>query len=195
MTTPNADEQDQAAMERLAKGDDTALETLMNRHAERLFHYLIRVLQNEARAADLAEEAFVRVYQNRLKFRPKHRFTTWLYTIATNLARDLQRYQARHPQLSLDGNQDGTGADFYDRLAEPRPDPGEALESVERSDAVRRAVATLSEELRVPLILATYEEKSHAEIAEILRCSPKAVEMRLYRARSELRVLLGKVLA
>jgi RNA polymerase sigma-70 factor (ECF subfamily) len=60
---------------------------------------------------------------------------------------------------------------------------------------VRRAVAALPEELRVPLILATYEEKSHAEIAEILHCSAKAVEMRLYRARSELRVLLGKVIA
>jgi RNA polymerase sigma-70 factor (ECF subfamily) len=129
MTTPNADEQDQAAMERLANGDDTALEPLMNRHAERLFHYLLRVLQNEARAADAAEEAFVRVYQNRLKFRPNHRFTTWLYTIATNLARDLQRYQARHPQLSLDGHPDGSDADFRETLAETRPGPGEALET------------------------------------------------------------------
>jgi len=182
-------------MERLANGDDAGLEELMSRHSERLFHYLVRVLQNESRAADLAEEAFVKVYQNRFKFRPAHRFATWLYAIATNLARDLHRYQARHPQLSLDGKSDGASADFRETLAQAGPNPGETLESLERAEAIRQAVAGLVEELRVPLILAVYEEKSHAEIAEILQCSAKAVEMRLYRARNELRALLEKVLA
>jgi RNA polymerase sigma-70 factor (ECF subfamily) len=116
-----------------------------------------------------------------------------LFTIATNLARDLHRYQARHPQLSLNRKSDGT--DLRETLAQADPNPSETLESLERAEAVRRAVAGLAEDLRVPLILAVYEEKSHAEIAEILQCSAKAVEMRLYRARNELRALLEKVLA
>ena len=83
------DEQDRSAMARLAAGEDEALNELMARHAERLFRYLLRLLQNETEAADLAQESFVRVYQNRARFVARHKFTTWLYAIATNLARDL----------------------------------------------------------------------------------------------------------
>ena len=182
-------------MKRLVNGEDAALEELMSRHAEKLFRYLIRVLQNETRASDLTEETFVKVYQNRMKFRASHRFAAWLYTIATNLARDAQRYQARHPHVPLESKTDGAISDFRERLAGTGPNPAESLESVERGEAVRRAVAVLPDELRVPLVLSVYEEKSHLEIAEILQCSAKAVEMRLYRARNELRAALERVLA
>src|SRR5947209_13770778 len=100
--TPASDDRDRDDMARLAAGQDGALDDLMERHAERLYHYLLRVLQNETEAADIAEEAFVRIYEHRANFKPRSKFSTWLYTIATNLARDAKRYRARHPQLSLD---------------------------------------------------------------------------------------------
>jgi RNA polymerase sigma-70 factor (ECF subfamily) len=181
------DEQDRADMAQLVSGHDKALNDLMGRHARPLYHYLIRVLQNEAEAADLAEESFVRIYQHRARYRPTNRFSTWLYTIATNLARDLQRRRLRHPQVSLETPIADSGAGLGETLAEPRPDPSERLEASERSEAVRHAVAALPEELRLPLLLSEYEDKSHAEIGTILGCSPKAVEMRLYRARQQLR--------
>ena len=65
---------------------------------------------------------------------------------------------------------------------------------IDLKTAVRRAVAMLPEELRTPLILAEYEERSQAEIGGILGCTAKAVELRIYRARQELRVTLGKLL-
>ncbi len=188
------DEQDREDMARLVAGHDAALNDLMGRHGERLFHYLIRLLQNEAEAADLAEESFVRVYQNRQRYRPGLKFSTWLYTIATNLARDLQRYQGRHPHASLEALRADSVQDFRETLPEKGPKPDEALETSERAEVVRRAVAELPEELRLPLVLAEYEEKSHAEIGAILDCSAKAVEMRLYRARQQLRGRLEKVL-
>jgi RNA polymerase sigma-70 factor (ECF subfamily) len=191
---PTLDDADRRAMARLAAGEDAGLDELMTRHAERLFHYLIRVLQNETEAADLAEEAFVRVYQNRARFRPANRFATWLYAIATNLARDLQRHRTRHPQVSLEAENPETGHSFREMLPETRPNPGEVLDSAERAETVRRAVAALPEELRLPLVLAEYEEKSQAEIAAILACSVKAVEMRIYRARLQLRQSLEKLL-
>jgi RNA polymerase sigma-70 factor (ECF subfamily) len=184
------DEQDRADMARLAAGQDKALNDLMGRHAEALFRYLLRVLQNESEAEDLAEESFVRIYLNRARYRPGNRFSTWLYTIATNLARDLQRRKVRHPQVSLEAQNPETGHDFREALPEKRPNPSERLESNERAEAVRQAVAALPEDLRLPLVLSEYEDKSHAEIGEILNCSPKAVEMRLYRARQQLRVTL-----
>jgi len=65
----------------------------------------------------------------------------------------------------------------------------------ETANAVRQAIATLPEELRTPLALSEYDELSHAEIAQILNCSPKAVETRLYRARKQLRSVLSRLLS
>jgi RNA polymerase sigma-70 factor (ECF subfamily) len=195
MTLALSDEQDGSDMARLAAGQDAALDELMARHAERLFHYLLRLLQNETEAADVAEEAFVRVYLHRARFKRGKKFSTWLYTIATHLARDLQRQRARHPHVSLDSQPEGTMHNFKENLPETTPGPGEHLEAHERAEAVRSAVAALPEELRIPLILSVYEDQSHAEIAEVLECSAKAIEMRLYRARQQLRERLEKSLA
>ena len=79
----DTDVQDRADMTRLAAGHGPALNDLMARHAEKLFHYLVRSLQSEDDAADLAQETFVRVYQNRAKFDANKKFSTWLYTIAS----------------------------------------------------------------------------------------------------------------
>lgn len=193
--TPSVgDEQDRLDMARLAAGQSTALNDLMSRHAERLFHYLARALQNEDDAADLAQETFVRVYQNRRKFDARKKFSIWLYAIASNLVRDRYRWRRRHPQVSLDAENEATGNDFSESLPEQGASPSETTQAHERAAAVRRAVAALPEQLRVPLILSTYEDKSHAEIGEILRCSAKAVEVRIYRARQQLRVSLGHLM-
>jgi len=194
MNAPNADGQDAEDMARLVAGGDAALNDLMERHAEKVFHYLFRSLQDESDAADLAQETFVRVYQNRAKFDARQKFSTWLYAIASNLVRDRFRWRSRHRQVSLDAENEATGNDFRDALAGHGPSPSESLQAEERAEAVRRAVAALPEELRLPLILTEYEGHSQAEIGEILGCTPKAVETRLYRARQRLRVTLGKLL-
>jgi len=188
------DELDRADMAQVASGHDAALNDLMGRHAGKLFNYLIRCLQNEEDAADSAQESFVRVYQNRAKFDPSQRFSTWLYAIATNLVKDRYRYRSRHPQVSLDAQNDTKGGDFRECLPEQRPLPSEILLAEERAEIVRRAVSALPEELRLPLVLSEYEELSHAEIGVVLGCSPKAVETRIYRARKQLRDKLGWLL-
>ena len=188
------DERDRADMQRLASGHEAALNDLMERHGPKLFNYLIRCLQNEEDAADVAQEAFVRLYQNRAKFDANQRFSTWLYAIATNLVKDRYRYRTRHPQISLDAENESTGSDFRESLPEHGPTPSDTLAAEERAEMVRRAVAALPEELRVPLLLSEYEELSHAEIGVVLGCSPKAVETRIYRARKQLRNKLGWLL-
>ena len=188
------DELDRADMAQLASGHDAALNDLMERHAGKLFNYLIRCLQNEEDAADTAQEAFVRVYQHRAKFDPSQKFSTWLYAIATNLVKDRYRYRSRHPQVSFDADNETKGGDFRESLPEHRPLPNEILLAEERAEIVRRAVSALPEELRLPLVLSEYEEHSHAEIGVVLGCSPKAVETRIYRARKQLRDKLGWLL-
>jgi len=190
----DADEQDRADMARLAAGQEAALNDLMERHAERLFRYLVRSLQNEDDAADLAQETFIRVYKHSLKFDARSRFSTWLYSIASNLVRDRFRWRKRHPQVSLDADNDTTGKGLHEWIPGQEGSPSDTLQMEERAITVRRAVAALPEQLRLPLILAEYEERSHAEIGEILRCSAKAVETRIYRARQQLRDTLGALL-
>ena len=191
---PTADERelDQADMQRLVSGHDAALNDLMNRHGQKLFHYLVRLLQNEDDAADAAQEAFVRVYQNRARFNSAQKFSSWLYAIATNLARDRYRHRARHPEVSLEARNETTGGDFRETLPAPNASPSETLQAVERVELIRQAVSALPEELRAAFILSEYEDRSHAEVGAILGCSPKAVETRLYRARKFLRSQLER---
>lgn len=191
MNTPDPEELDVQDMARLAAGHDAALNDLMERHAPKLHHYLLRCLQDEGEAADLAQETFVRVYQHRARFDSGQKFSTWLYTIASNLVRDRYRWRARHPQVSLNAEDKETGTELGARLVHPNATPHESLETNERVAAIQNAVAALPEELRVPLLLAEYEDKPHVEIARILSCSVKAVETRIYRARKQLRTALS----
>lgn len=192
MSEPSADELDRQDMTRLAGGQDSALNDLMERHATRLFNYLLRLLQDETRAHDVAQETFVKVYLNRTKFRGASKFSTWLYAIATNLVRDHLRWKNRHPEISLE-----TQANEHQRLADVLPDhastPSQTLVQQERAEQVRRAVELLPEDLRTALVLSEYEELSQEEIAEIVGCSRKAVEMRIYHARTLLRKSLSNL--
>jgi RNA polymerase sigma-70 factor, ECF subfamily len=191
------EEDDRRDMERLAGGEENALDRLMERHGLRLFHFLIRQLHDEEEAADLAQETFVRVFQHCARYQPEYRFSTWLFTIAANLARDRQRWKSRHPQVSLEGPPDDADSvsRWRDRWPAPDAHPADQALSHERARAVQEAVAALPEDLRLPLILAEYEERSQREIAAILGCSPKAVEMRIYRARQHLRQRLQSFLS
>lgn len=189
------DQEDQADMASLVAGEDLALNRLMGRHAEPLFHYLIRLLKNETEAGDLAQDAFVRVYQHRASFKQRSKFSTWLYAIATNLARDRFRWRERHPNVSLDaGDSDNEPSPARD-LPDQKPAPDASLLAGERAAAVSEAVGALPEDLRTALVLYEYEGRSYAEIAEITDGTPKAVEMRLYHARQKLRESLGPWLA
>jgi RNA polymerase sigma-70 factor, ECF subfamily len=193
MNAPDCAQQDAGDMARLNAGHDAALNAIMDRHSERLFHYLLRQLDNEADAADLAQETFVRVYLHRASFQPAQKFSTWLYTIATNLVRDRFRWRKRHPQVSLDAEGEETSA-IKNSLPDSAVSPGERTEANERAVAVRSAVESLPEDLRAAVILSEYEELPHAQIAAVLHCTAKAVESRLYRARAHLRQRLASLL-
>ena len=170
----------------LQNGEDDALNRLMLRWQAPLRAFLYRHTQNEFDAFDLAQETFVRVYQHRARFRPEARFSTWLFQIALNLARDRARRITRRPTASLE------------EAPEPIDDhelPHVASERDERAAAVKKAIAALPAEMREAIILFEYEDKSHAEIGEIVGASPKAVETRLYRARQQLKKSLARWLA
>lgn len=191
---PSEDSLDLEDMRKLRAGHDAALNDLMGRHSARLFGYLMRSLRNEDDAADAAQETFVRVYQNRMRFDERQRFSTWLYAIASNLVKDRFRWRTRHPQVSMDAEAGEGEKSIRDNLTDEKPVPSEAAQNSERAEKIRRVVGSLPEELRTPLILSEYEGKAQAEIAYILGCSVKTVETRIYRARQKLRKDLSDLL-
>lgn len=188
----DAEVRDRADMERLAAGHDAALNDLMERHSTSVFHFLCRMLGNEEDAGDLAQETFVRVYRSRESFRTNEKFTTWLYTIAANLARNHFRWRSRHPNVSLEAASENTEQTLGSTLPANDPAPSDQALAAERVAAVRNAVHQLPEDLREAIVLCEWEEHSVAEAAALLESTPKAVESRLYRARQILRKRLEK---
>jgi RNA polymerase sigma-70 factor (ECF subfamily) len=184
---PEADVRDRADMERLQAGQGAALNDLMARHAAPVLHFLCRLTGNETDANDLAQETFVRVFKARAGFRLEQKFSTWLFAIAANLARNHFRWRGRHPQISLETEGAEPGRTLGGTLPADGPAPNEELLAAERARAVRQAVAELPAELREAMVLCEWEECSVAGAAAILKATPKAVEARLYRARQRLR--------
>ncbi len=182
-----ADARDRADMEQLQAGRESALNDLMARHATPVFQFLCRLTGNEADANDLAQETFVRVFKARGGFRLEQKFSTWLFAIAANLARNHFRWRRRHPGISLEAESGDTEQTLAGVLPASTPAPNEAALARERAGAVRRAVEQLPEDLRAALVLCEWEECSVAEAAAIIKTTPKAVESRLYRARQVLR--------
>lgn len=192
MSVTSTEACDRADMERLAAGHDAALNDLMARHSTPVFHFLCRMLASEDDAQDLAQETFVRVYRARGTFHSNQKFTTWLYTIAANLARNQFRWRSRHPNVSIEAESGNGEQSLGDSLPAVETAPNEQALSAERAAAVRQAVQELPDDLREAIVLCEWEERSVAEAAAILSTTPKAVESRLYRARRLLRERLEK---
>ena len=177
---------DSADMVALQKGDGQALDRLMERWQVRLRSYLLRHLTTQADALDLAQETFVRVFRQRDRFDPTRRFSTWMFQIALNLLRDHGRRAQRRPTSPLSETPE---------RSDEHADPSQSALREETAIAVRDAIASLPENLREVIVLSEYEHLSHAEIAEIIGATPKAVETRLYRARELLRQQLKRWLS
>jgi len=172
-------------MARVREGDEAALGRLMERWERPVKAVIGRLVGNAAEAEELAQEAFVRLWQQRGRFRPGAEFRPWMLALAVNLARNRLRWWRRRPVISLDA---WSG---HLAVAGGGGTP-EELEAAERAEAVRAAVAALPADQREALVLFEYEELAQAEIAAIVGASPKAVERRLDRARAELRQRLAR---
>jgi RNA polymerase sigma-70 factor (ECF subfamily) len=187
MDTTKSDALDRADMARLTAGHDAALNGLMERHAPPVFRFLCRMLNNEDDANDLAQETFVRVFKARASFDANKKFSTWLFTIAANLARNKIRWRTRHPNISLDAELSTGDQSLASLLPAGGHTPKEHVLAGERAAAVRAAVNSLPEDMREAIVLCEWDDNSLAEAAIILEATPKAVESRLYRARQILR--------
>jgi RNA polymerase sigma factor (sigma-70 family) len=189
-----AEDPDLTLVQALKTGEDQALNALMDRHREGLFHFVLRHVHNEADALELVMETFVRAYFNIGKFRPAAKFATWLYQIALNLCRDHLRsraYQYSLQTTSYDAPAKETGDPTLLLATDRWPD--QKTDCLEELIALEKAIDELPKDLKNAFILTALEDRQQAETAELLGISLKAVEMRVYRARKLLLEKMSKM--
>ena len=177
-------------IEAIQAGDDSALNELIHRHREPLFHFAFRYLREETAARDVVQETFVRVYFKAGKFTPKSSVKTWIYTIALNLCRDhARRVVKRRGEISLDALVPANSSSV--EVPDHAPTPSARAVQADRFASLQRAIDELPQKLKEALVLFSIEERSQKEVAELLETTPKTVELRVYRAKLRLREALG----
>jgi RNA polymerase sigma-70 factor, ECF subfamily len=184
---------DAELMIRLLEGDDLALNQLMDRWQKPLISFILRYTGNEVDSIELAQETFVRLYHNRSRFNFKSKFSTWLFTIAANLARNRARWHKIHQTVALEGARESEEISDEDLSIPIEQTPSALVERAEIAHLVRQAIQKLPHDLKTAILLYEYEGFSYDRIAGILGCSQKAVETRLYRARKLLRKNLDSI--
>jgi RNA polymerase sigma-70 factor (ECF subfamily) len=180
-------------MLRVRDADDTgAFSELVERFQHRLVAIMHHLVGSADEAEDLAQEVFLRVYRTRKKYTPKAKFSTWLFTIANNLALNALRDRQRRPVVPLEVRDSGPlGPRPAETLAPTRDDPpAHNLQQQELTDVIRRALDDLNERQRVAIVLNKFEDMNYADIGEVMGLSTKAVKSLLSRARCKLRETL-----
>jgi RNA polymerase sigma-70 factor (ECF subfamily) len=169
-----------------------AFEELVELYQNRLVAVMNHLVGNAEEAEDLAQEVFLRVYRSRKKYRPRSKFSTWLFTIANNLALNALRSRQRKPMVSLPAQDSGPlGPRPAEQLVPDRGSgPMRRLERQELTDLIRRALEGLNERQRMAVVLNKFEDMNYAEIAEVMGLTTKAVKSLLSRARENLRAAL-----
>lgn len=182
---------DEELMRQLQSGVEEAFNILVERYKERLASYLYHFLHDEKQAEDLLQETFLRLFRNRYSYEPIAKFSTWLYTIAGNLARSEYRRRKRHRTTSLYVSGDGEEYEL--------PIPSEALapdryaERGIHSLSIQNALDKLGENFREVVVLRDVQLLSYEEISEITGLPMGTVKSRINRGRAKLQEMLKDV--
>ena len=166
-------------------GDRAAMDQLLRRHHDRVFAVCRRITGNEADAADASQEALISIVRSLAKFDGRSSFGTWVYRIATNASLDELRRRRRRPSV---GATESVGHDVAHDIVDP--DAGVRIDIVAERMAIDVALAGISEDFRVPIILRDLAGLDYGEIAEVVGIPIGTVKSRIARGRANLSDLL-----
>jgi RNA polymerase sigma-70 factor (ECF subfamily) len=185
---------DEDLMAEAAEGNERAFTELVSRYRGRVINLVSRLLNDREASDDISQEVFVRVFQHRKNYRRGAKFSTWLFTIAANLAKnEIRRRKRRRNWTSLDEMQE-TLHDSSLQLMDPRANREGDVERRQLQGIVGAAIATLPERYRVALVLRDIEGLPYEDIAQVLRIPGGTVRSRINRARLMLKKKLEPVL-
>ena len=172
--------------------DPAAFAEIVERFQHRIVAVMHHLVGTKEESEDLAQEVFLRVYRTRKKYTPKAKFSTWVFTIANNLAINALRDRKRRPHIQLNASDSGPlGPRPAEQLVSvcDRP-PAHQIQQEELATVVRRALDELNERQRVAVVLNKFEDMGYAEIADVMGLTTMAVKSLLNRARARLREML-----
>ena len=181
---------DHRLLEATKAGDEAAFAELVRRYRNQITNFVYRMTNDYDLAVDLAQETFMRVFAAADRYQTSFAFSTYIYRIASNLAISELRRRKRRRMVSLTSffrERESPSESFELEMPDAGPLQDVTYVEDERRAAVARAIATLPEKYRAPLVLRDVEERSYEEIACILQMNEGTVKSRINRARTFLR--------
>jgi RNA polymerase sigma-70 factor (ECF subfamily) len=168
-------------LRRSLHGDSEAWGEIVWRYKEAVFGITLGILRQHADAEDATHDTFIRAYDNLRRYRLEKRFSTWLFTIATNICKNRLRERRYHPVLSADP-----------QIEEAAPDYAVIIKQMELEERLRNALAELPTKYRAPLVLRYWNNLAYKEIAEILSTPEGTIKTYIHRAKVALKQKLDK---
>jgi RNA polymerase sigma-70 factor, ECF subfamily len=182
---------DEILMEHVVRGSEAAFATLVDRYKGRIINLVCRFINDRDRAQEIAQEVFLRIFVHRERYRPSGKFSTWMYTIAVNLAKNEIRRRIRsRGVVSLDSLIEAAG-DSSRFLSDPGPRPDRQLRQREIQEWVGKAMGELPDKYREVILLRDVQQLSYEEIEEVLGIPGGTVRSRINRARASLQERLS----
>lgn len=181
-------------MLQVRNGSAAAFEELVQRYQSRLLTVLEHLVNNREQAEDLAQEVFLRVFRARERYEPGAKFSTWLFTIANNVASNSLRSKSRRKEVGVPERSTSDSSPMQlDQLALAASGqmPTRALDKAEAAEVVRMALESLNPRQRMALLLSKFEGMSYQDIADSMEMTVQATKSLLSRARESLRVILS----
>jgi RNA polymerase sigma-70 factor (ECF subfamily) len=176
---------DSEIVQRFLDGDERAFGELVHRYDARLVNFVYRTIGDRERAQDLVQETFIRVYRHLHRFDQSKKFSTWIYTIASNLAKNELRNRSRNPLVLFQTIKKNWDADHRPLEWEDESlKPDDLFRKRYLKEMVERAVQELPEHHRIVFVLRELEGRTYEEIAEITDTNLGTVKSRLNRARN-----------
>jgi len=174
-------------IERSRKGDLAAFDKLVRQYEKSVYNTAYRLSGSHDDASDIAQEAFIRAWNNLKSFRGDSAFSTWLYRIVTNVFLDDRKRKRARPHRSLDDALDLDESSVQRQYEDPAPGPEAVAENEERRQILEQAIHTLPEAQRMMVVMYHAQGLAYEEIAEITQLPMGTVKSRLNRARLALR--------
>lgn len=176
-------------------GRSEAFDELVRRYQKRLLNFVYRTIGDRERAEDLVQEVFIRVHRHLHRFDRSKKFSTWIYTIASNLAKNELRNRSRNPLVLFQTIKNNWEADRRPlQFEDTHQRPDDLYRKRHLRELVEWAVAQLPEHHRQVFVLREMEGRTYEEIAEIVNCNLGTVKSRLNRARNRFAQLIAPYL-
>ena len=179
-------------LKKCCEGSVEAFETIMKTHYKKVYNIAFRMLNNSEDASDMAQEAFVKIYQSIAGFKHESSLATWVYRIATNVCLDEIRKRKNRNVVSMDGYIESDESEMVKQFKANQLSVEDLFENKETQKEISELLMSLSEEHRTMIVLRDYNGMNYEEIAKITNSTLGTVKSRLSRARNALKNLFIK---